>query len=58
MFLRHDGGGFVLNEVNTFPGFTSISMFPMMFQASGIGTRELLDAMVGFGLERHQQQRR
>lgn len=45
------GDGFVLNEVNTMPGFTPISMFPACWMASGIGYPELIDELIRLGLE-------
>ncbi|MBV9821972.1 MAG: D-alanine--D-alanine ligase [Actinobacteria bacterium] len=45
-------GRLVLNEVNTMPGFTAISMYPKMFQASGVGYRELLDRLIATALAR------
>ncbi|MBX3583773.1 MAG: D-alanine--D-alanine ligase [Rhizobiaceae bacterium] len=42
----------VLNELNTIPGFTNISMYPKAMEASGIGYRELIDRLVAHGLER------
>lgn len=41
----------VFNEINTLPGFTSISMYPKLFEASGIGYSELLDRLIGLALE-------
>ncbi|WP_342384308.1 D-alanine--D-alanine ligase family protein [Agrococcus sp. KRD186] len=43
--------GIVLNEVNTMPGFTSISMFPVVWQASGIGYGELISELIDLGLQ-------
>jgi D-alanine-D-alanine ligase len=43
-----------LNEVNTIPGFTSISMYPKLWEASGIGYTELLDRLIELALERHR----
>ena len=43
-----------LNELNTLPGFTSISMYPKLWQASGLSYPELLDRLVQLALERHQ----
>jgi D-alanine-D-alanine ligase len=42
-----------LNEINTMPGFTSISMYPKLWQASGVGYAELIDRLIELGLERH-----
>jgi len=44
-----------LNELNTIPGFTDISMYPKAMQASGIGYAELIDRLVAHGMARHQQ---
>lgn len=50
-FLCPDGQ-ILLNEVNTIPGFTSISMYPMMMQASGIGYQELLQRLAELARKR------
>ncbi|MFD2369721.1 D-alanine--D-alanine ligase [Brevibacillus sp. GCM10020057] len=47
-----------INEVNTMPGFTPFSMYPMLFQASGISYSELIDRLVQLGLERHADKQR
>ena len=47
-----------LNEVNTMPGFTPISMYSMMWKASGKEYRELLDDLIELGLERHRDRTR
>jgi D-alanine-D-alanine ligase len=52
-FYEEDGRGFLVNEVNTIPGFTPISMYPKLWQASGIGYAELIDELVRLALERH-----
>jgi D-alanine-D-alanine ligase len=46
-------GRFLVNEINTIPGFTSISMFPKMWEASGLPYTDLLARLVELGLERH-----
>ncbi|MEP7354979.1 MAG: D-alanine--D-alanine ligase family protein [Acidobacteriota bacterium] len=43
---------FYINEINTIPGFTSISMYPKMWEAAGVPFGELLDRLIGFALER------
>ncbi|MBX7070302.1 MAG: D-alanine--D-alanine ligase A, partial [Microthrixaceae bacterium] len=58
MFYEEGGRGFLVNEINTFPGFTSISMFPMMWAASGLSYPDLLDEMIRLALERHARRRR
>lgn len=52
-FLDKRTGKIYLNEINTIPGFTSISMFPKLFEASGIGYGELLDRLVKLAAKRH-----
>ena len=42
-----------LNEINTMPGFTSISMYPKLWEASGIGYAELIDRLIALAVERH-----
>jgi D-alanine-D-alanine ligase len=54
-FLDRDTGEIFINELNTIPGFTQISMYPMLWQASGIGNQELVDRLVGYALERKAQ---
>jgi D-alanine-D-alanine ligase len=50
-FLEKKGGKLFLNEVNTIPGFTSISMYPKLWEASGIPFRELIDRLIALALE-------
>lgn len=45
----------LLNELNTIPGFTDISMYPKAMQASGIGYAELIDRLVAHGIARHER---
>jgi D-alanine-D-alanine ligase len=47
-----------LNEINTMPGFTSISMYPKLWGASGISYPELIDRLIQLGLERHADKQR
>jgi D-alanine-D-alanine ligase len=51
-FFLLDEGGFVVNEVNTMPGFTPTSMFPQMWAASGVGYGELVDRLLTEALSR------
>jgi D-alanine-D-alanine ligase len=51
-FFLTDDGGFVINEINTMPGFTPISMFPRMWEASGVSYPELVDRLVQAALRR------
>ena len=57
-FFEPDGRGFLCNEVNTMPGFTPISMYPKLWQASGIPYSELIDQLVDLALERHAHRHR
>jgi D-alanine-D-alanine ligase len=55
-FLYEEGGrGLLLNELNTIPGFTPISMYPALWQATGLPYRALIDELVGLAIERHQR---
>jgi D-alanine-D-alanine ligase len=47
-------GKVFINEINTMPGFTSISMYPKLWAATGVPYSELLDRLIQLGLERHQ----
>ena len=47
-----------VNEINTIPGFTSISMFPQLWEASGVPYRKLIDRLIELALERHQEKQR
>lgn len=51
-FFVRDSGEIVVNEVNTMPGFTSISMYPRMWQAAGVGYPELVDRLVADALRK------
>jgi D-alanine-D-alanine ligase len=46
-----------LNEVNTLPGFTAISMYPKLWQASGLSYSQLIDRLIELALERHQEKK-
>ena len=47
-----------LNEINTMPGFTSISMYPKLWAASGLGYQELIDRLIQLALERHEDKKK
>jgi D-alanine-D-alanine ligase len=55
--LEESTGKLYINEINTIPGFTSISMYPKMWEASGIGFSALVDRLIDLALERHQRKR-
>ena len=50
-FVTYEGNKIVFNEINTLPGFTSISMYPKLFEASGIPYPELLDRLLELARE-------
>ena len=50
-FVKFENNEIVFNEINTLPGFTSISMYPKLFAASGIPYSELLDELIRLALE-------
>lgn len=52
-FLEKQTGELYVNEVNTIPGFTSISMYPMLWEASGLPLPALVDQLIALALERH-----
>jgi D-alanine-D-alanine ligase len=55
MLLHRRSGKLYLNEINTIPGFTSISMYPKLWEASGLSYRDLIDRLVELALERHRE---
>ena len=50
-FVTYDGDRVVFNEINTLPGFTSISMYPKLFAASGIPYSQLIDGLIDLAME-------
>jgi len=57
-FLEKTTGRLLVNEINTIPGFTAISMFPKLWEASGLPYAELLARLVALALERHRARAR
>ena len=57
-FQDRDTGEVYLNEVNTIPGFTPVSMYPMMWEKTGLSYRELVDRLIELALERHTDRNR
>jgi D-alanine-D-alanine ligase len=57
-FVERDTERVIINEINTMPGFTSISMYPKMWEASGIGYGELIDRLIGLAFERQRDKAR
>jgi D-alanine-D-alanine ligase len=54
-FLDDRNGALYLNEVNTIPGFTAISMYPKMWEATGVPYSELITRLLTLAIERHEQ---
>jgi D-alanine-D-alanine ligase len=57
LFLVRESGELWVNEINTIPGFTSISMYPRLWGLSGIDYPALLDELIQLALERHRNKR-
>ena len=55
LFLERGTDKFFVNEINTMPGFTSISMYPKLWEASGIPYADLLDRLIALAIERHAE---
>jgi D-alanine-D-alanine ligase len=51
-------GRIYLNELNTIPGFTSISMYPKLWEASGMPYADLVDRLIELAIERHEVERK
>ncbi|MSO31546.1 MAG: D-alanine--D-alanine ligase [Ilumatobacteraceae bacterium] len=57
-FFEENGRGFLCNEVNTIPGFTPISMYPKLWQASGLEYTALIDELILLAHQRHSRRKR
>jgi D-alanine-D-alanine ligase len=57
-FVEKSGGRVWLNEINTLPGFTSVSMYPRLWGLSGVALPQLCDRLVKLGVERHEQRKK
>lgn len=56
--LSRETGELVINEINTIPGFTAVSMYPRLWEASGLSYPALLDRLIELALERYQDRQR
>jgi len=56
-FLEEASGRLYINEINTIPGFTSVSMFPRMWDAAGLPFPRLIDRLIELALQRHQDRK-
>ena len=57
-FLERDTNRVLLNEINTIPGFTNISMYPKLWEASGLSYGDLIDRLIQLAIERHADRAR
>lgn len=57
-FIDRRDGKILVNEINTIPGFTAVSMYPKMWQASGLSYPQLIDRLLQLALERHADKMR
>jgi D-alanine-D-alanine ligase len=57
-FFLTDTGKLYVNEINTIPGFTNISMYPKMWEASGLSYPKLIDKLIQLAIERHSKQKK
>ena len=55
-FVEHGTGRVLINEINTFPGFTSISMYPKLMEHEGLPVPALIDRLIALALERKEKQ--
>jgi D-alanine-D-alanine ligase len=55
-FFYRDSGEVIVNEINTIPGFTEVSMYPKLWEASGVSYAELVERLVDLALERHHKE--
>ena len=58
LFLENGSGKFYVNEINTLPGFTSISQYPRLWEASGMSGVQLVDRLIQLAVERHADRSR
>ena len=57
-FIEKETGQVYINEVNTLPGFTTISMYPKLWEASGLSYAQLMDRLIELAIERHADRQR
>jgi D-alanine-D-alanine ligase len=57
-FFLRENGDILVNEINTLPGFTAISMYPKLWEASGVSYKELITRLIELAFERHKQEKK
>ena len=55
-FFLQEPDRLIVNEINTIPGFTPGSMYPRMWEASGVSYPELVDRLIDLAIERHEKE--
>ena len=53
-FVEKETNNIIINEINTLPGFTSISMYPKLWEATGLPYSQLLDQLIELAMERYK----
>ena len=56
-FVGKNDGQMYINEINTMPGFTPVSMYPKLWEASGLAYGALIDRLIELALERHEDKK-
>ncbi|MDR1058840.1 MAG: D-alanine--D-alanine ligase A, partial [Treponema sp.] len=57
-FFMRESGDFIINEINTIPGFTRISMYPKLWEASGVSYPELIDTLITLAMSRFEKEKK
>ena len=57
-FLKENSGDIIVNEINTMPGFTRISMYPKMWEASGVSYTDLITRLIELAMQRFEKERK
>ena len=57
-FLQEKSNKIIFNEINTIPGFTDISMYPKLWEVSGLAFPDLLEELIQLALKKHEQRKR
>ncbi len=57
-FVERETGAIYINEINTFPGFTAMSQYPKLWEATGVSYSELLDRLIDLAIERYHERGR
>jgi D-alanine-D-alanine ligase len=57
-FFLKAGGGVLVNEINTMPGFTKISMYPKLWEAGGLSYAALIDTLIELAIQRFEREKK